>query len=293
MKSIIRYMKAADECGVLVSALFERKVYVWDTAARGLISICDTDLDAGGERLAISADGAHLYVGSYTSQSLDCFEVHSGKIMWRRQGIGEVQFVRFNSYTKSVQCGVEGPRTLVLNAFDGSTVEEYSKTEWFVEDQQLGARLHIGKPLQLHRRNQKSMNLSNESFAVLTADFGADSIAVSESGGAVRCHSIDDGREIWRYVPRAGHHVLELVYMRTHGKFYAVEWHYSSQPAEMNLLRIDDVTGHVEMIREFSPLPAFVLSRFDELLWTYDGQGFDVRTGELAAKLPFEESIGR
>ncbi len=285
-------MKSADASDILAAALFEQKVFVWKTSSATLICALDTELDAGGHRLAISADGSQLYTGSFDEKCVRCRDIVSGNVIWELPGIGEVQRLRFNARSKTIQCGIEEPITYVIDARNGRVIRRLTGTEWFVEDSTSTATFHIRKPMQMFHGNELAFIVSNETFAVLTADFGAETIAFSESGGDVRCLSTEDGREMWRYKPRYGYHVLDLAYFRNHGRYYAIEWHYLRAPAEMTLLRFDEPTGYVEHICEFPPMHAFSFSKHEEVLYSSNGSALDIRTGELVKQLPFKDVIG-
>jgi hypothetical protein len=73
---------------------------------------------------------------------------------------------------------------------------------------------------------RKKFHITRETFAMLDAVFAPGRFLMSESGGSVRCLSSSDGRELWRYIPNEGHHVLSLTYRPNDERFIGVEWPY-------------------------------------------------------------------
>jgi hypothetical protein len=77
-------------------------------------------------------------------------------------------------------------------------------------------------------------------FGMLDATYGPDSLCLSETGGPVRCLDNECGRERWRYMPPADHHVLAVSYQADRS-FYCVQWDYErGGPVELIRLSHDD-----------------------------------------------------
>jgi hypothetical protein len=86
----------------------------------------------------------------------------------------------------------------------------------------------------------KSISVPRLTFGMLDATYGPDSLCLSETGGPVRCLDNECGRERWRYMPPADHHVLAVSYQADRS-FYCVQWDYErGGPVELIRLSHDD-----------------------------------------------------
>ncbi len=289
--SAIRHLYAPYDGPRVVGAEFDTTVYVWDLKARKRVSVFETPLDFGGNRLAINPRGDICAVGSYMLGGLACYAADSGEVICIRDGLKKLQSVAYSPDGKRLYCGSEwGPLT-VLDAETGADLAKYpSADKVFPSPYRLLELLSKRRegPVELREFGGKRIaTLPRETFAILDVAFGPDRLCMSESGGPVRCFETEAGAELWRYTPRPGRHILRLAYTPKVMAFFGVERPYLKGGVK-RLLRFDPESGKPTLVAKIEkPSAKEVFCSRGEALLTSEGEFIDVASGVVKKAFRF------
>jgi hypothetical protein len=244
-KSAIRELAASTEATRVAAAFSQKTVQIWDLATSELVRQFETVFYFGGERLTLDAAGQRCVAAAWNKGrrgGVACYEADSGKLVWHRQDLRHTQRVRFSPTRNAFWCVPESGRTRLLDPNSGSDVDSivglrnlfdsgYSR-DLLLEKRKRNYILKNGKPREIPRLT----------FAILDAAFGPKSLAISESGGPVRCLSSLTGVELWRFAPEKGSHFLHLWFRKTDRNFYGILRHYQTAKFRY-LVRLDANSG--------------------------------------------------
>jgi outer membrane protein assembly factor BamB len=260
-------------------------VATWNVTAGSLLAVFDTVLDFGGRRLAIDSKGERCAAAAYTGKGLMCRGATDGTALWTRRDLKRLQFVAFSHDGLRLFCGSDARPCIVLDAATGEQVGALRGVRRLWESPFTGALLLDGAQLRiLPQPNARPAGVDRTTFAILGAAFSPGALSISESGGPVRCVDLS-GREIWRYTPDEGRHVLDLSYSESAAAFVGVEWPYQVG-GNKTLLRFDTANGRAVAADIGEPAEtAFCLS--GTLLLTSDGAVRDTMNGTLVSRLAF------
>jgi len=283
MKEPVRHLAGCTATRVAVGA-FEKHVEVWDVLVPRCVGAFSTVLDFGGLRLCVDAAGGRCFAGAYRRFGVVGYNVTDGQVLWSRQDIKRVQYIS-RSVEGHLFVGVEDGPALLIDADDGRTLERLRGIRRVFEADAGTARL-------LDRSNPVVELASGRSFPVartttpgiLDVAFGPESFCVSEAGGPTRCLDLENGREIWRYQPPQGEHLLSLAYCPSAVEFMGVSREYE-RTSEHALLQL----GPGERLRRLTTLgrPAraeFCLS--GEALVLADGRLLEASTEVCCESFP-------
>ena len=133
-------------------------------------------------------------------------------------------------------------------------------------------------------KNGKAMKIPRLTFAILDAVFGPQSLAISESGGPVRCFD-SYGIELWRFAPEPGSHFGALWFRRTDKNFYGVLCNYE-QDKFKRLVRLDSATGEAKILSDLDSQEDSYCARL-ECIVNSSGAVIDVSEGKFLHRLDF------
>jgi hypothetical protein len=273
----------------IAAARFERRVDVWDVATTTRVGSFQTILDYGGQRLAIRPDGRQIVAGAYTRNGVACYDAVSGALQWNRKDLKRVQYLAYSADGYRVLCAADGGPARALDADTGGDVARWRGTTELVESP-------FQPWLLLHRKNldvtsftgELVARIPRETFAALDVAFAPEHLAISESGGAVRCFHLPSGRCLWRYAPPQGHHVLQLAALATRNRFAGVIWPYK-QGGPKRLVHFRD-DGRPEVIAILGTVPETTFVESLGVIVLSDGRVVDVASGDARDRLPFEDA---
>src|SRR5688572_25483616 len=244
--SVIRSLAAAYNSPIVAAAFFESVVQVWDICAASKIAEFPTVFDFGGDRLGISPDGATVVAASYHAPGVAAYSSTTGALLWRRGDLRMLQWLEIDPTGTVVACGFDRRPLEILSLKTGETIEQIravreAHSSPFGEVQLLEKK----NKMEIHAPNRKPIGVERETFAVLSVAFGPNAIAISESGGALRCINIADGSLRWRYCPPEGAHVMRADYSVALKAFLAIRWNYKSGGKITPMLELDSQTGAI------------------------------------------------
>jgi hypothetical protein len=241
--SAIRTIRTARNAPIAATAFFERTVQIWDWKTGDRLSELDTVFYFGGYRLTVSPAGETCIAANWKKGQrggVACYETRSGRKIWHRTDLRQVQGLRFSSQDDAVWC-IFGDRPVQrLDAKTGSTVETLRTIQDVVDSPFSAHRLQLRRT-GFQIVGSESVSVPRLTPAMLAAAFSPDSLCLSEACGPVRCLEVESGRERWRYLPPAGHHVL-AVSSQGDQSFCCVQWGYS-RGGRPTLIRLAYDTG--------------------------------------------------
>jgi hypothetical protein len=289
LDSAIRTISIARRSPIASAALFEKKVQIWNLANAELISELDTVFEFGGHRLTLSPTGEYCVAASFhagQNGGVVCYETRSGRIIWHRADLRQVQGVRFSAANEAIWCNVEGKPVLSLDINTGLTLGSL-RTICNVFDSPFTQHV-LQETLEPNRDlaivGSTTLLVPRSTFAILDATFSPDALCLSEAGGPVRCLNLETGKERWRYQPPAGNHVLRLSYQADQS-FYGVQWAYERGGPKL-LLRFSQSTGAARNVCDLNTFPhAFGFGHEEVLLSS--GDVVSLLTGAITRKLAF------
>ena len=235
----IREIFAASDADRIAVALHRGSIEIWDSDK-------DIRLHDFGDSIAwrlhpfcLDRSGHRLLLGSALNSPLRCFDTVKAEPVWERSDLTQVAYVSFSYCGNYTHAGSVDAETHVLSTSTGKELERYVAADWLVDTAETGLRLIVGKPIRLLKGNDVCWTAKPETFAVLSACFGVETCLISEAGGPVRCLSVKDGAEVWRYDAPPDSHVLKVEYISEHNSYYGVEWPYG-EGGPCTLIRFGD-----------------------------------------------------
>lgn len=199
--------------------------------------------DGGGNRVCFSRDGAHIYVGCYDVHGLACYEVTSGKEVWRRKDLKSVQHVAVSPGNGFVFCGRETGASHVVEAGTGKTMlnPRGAKEVWFspIDDHAL-VDLGKGREIEIHRPlGTRVGKFARLSFGIVSAAFSQASVALAETGQSLRAIGLRDFVQVWQLPTDDAHTCKALAYSQRRDAFMVAR----EKSSRCQFQEIDAATG--------------------------------------------------
>jgi hypothetical protein len=129
-------------------------------------------------------------------------------------------------------------------------------------------------------------SVARTTFAVLDVAFASDCVAVTESGGPVRCLSLLTGTELWRHTPAPGVHSICLTFSASLDQFASLEWGYEAGGAR-RLMHLSKTSGTSSFITDLTKARDFSFSLSGSLLISSEGDVIEVASGKMIRRLEF------
>ena len=284
----VRHLATTFSGATVAAAAFARTVSIWDVQSGGHISTFETILDFGGCRLVINERGNLCAAAAYDRHGLACYETDTGSLVWSRSDLKQLQRLSLSPDGARLYCGSEIRACAVLDFETGQSLDAWRGVRRVFESPFEPVVL-LDQTRAMMRRvdTGTAMPVTRMTFAFLDAAFGPKSVCLSESGGPVRGLDTKGGREIWRYQPPAGCHVLRLQYVATERAFAAVEYSYTRQGCPRALVWLDADTGQRQHVVDIGSVAEAEFCSEGLALLTSDGDLVSTRTGTLSRTLTF------
>jgi outer membrane protein assembly factor BamB len=273
----------------VAAGAFKGQVEIWDISTAARLSSFPTVLDFGGQRLCLDGPGARCFAGAYHRAGAVAYDAADGNVVWSRSDIKRVQHMS-RSADGSLFIGVADGPCQVLDAVDGKTLEKLRGVRQVFESADGTARLLDKNIPIVELRGGRSFEVRRTTFAILDVAFGSSTLCLSEASGPTRCLDLEDGREVWRYQPPQGEHVLSIAYGPSAGAFLGVSLEYE-RTSSHTLVRLGSGNDFCRLATLGQPAVAeFCLS--GEALLLDDGRLLTASTGELIRMVSFAEGVG-
>lgn len=286
MSENIRHF-ATSQGPYVAAALFENTVSIWNVEIGVRRSKFETILSFGGKRLAIDNDAEHCVAAAYHIHGIACYNSQNGSECWRRKDLKKVQVLKTSLDGERVFCFFDDRPCLVLDVNTGQEIRRLvGVRDVYQSCFEQVQFLDKFRPELQTTEGELIGRIDRLKFALLDAAFGNSSFCTSESGGDVRCFNTEKAKEIWRYAPSPGHHVLTLGYSERCDAYFGVEWPYVYGGNKL-LKRFTRETGQVSLVCELGQPAETLFCLSGNYMLTSDGLLIDVDTGQTVRTLPF------
>ncbi len=233
--------------------IFRGKAQAWNWSTGELLTECKTVFD-GTNRQAVSPSGESYVAANWRKGKrggVGCYDVKTGERVWHRTDLRQVQGVRFSADGEKVWCRVDDSPVHCLEARSGSLLAKLKGVDDVAESQYTDLQLHSRRRADYLLVGAATRAIPRITFAMSDAAFSSNSLCVAEYNGPVRCIDCASGKELWRYVPPQGFHVIKVSY-QSDGCFYGLLFGY--EVPENALIRFSPDCGECTELCRFSAL---------------------------------------
>lgn len=286
--SAIQKLSVSKESSRVAAAFFESTVQVWDLFARKRVTEFETVLAFGGNRLALDGAGRKCAAAAWNKGKhggVVCYEADTGKLIWHRQDLRHTQRIRFSSTHNAFWCVPESGRTRLLDCEGGRDLDSIAGLADLYDSDYSRDVLLEKRKRDYVLKNGKRRRVPRLTFAILDAVFGRQSIAISESGGPVRCIDSSTGKELWMFLPQRDSHVLKLWFRNADRNFYGVLWHYQTGRFRY-LVRFDADSGEATTLCSLDSWEEAYCAKLDCVV-TSRGDLINLSEGTILHRLEF------
>ena len=271
--------------------MFERRVQMWDVETGAMVNEFETVFSFGGHRLTLDSLGERCIAAAWKAGKrggVACYEANTGRLIWHRQDLRQTQRVRFAPRGNAVWCVPDSGPTRLLDAASGKTLEALNGLR-DIFDSEYSAELLLEKRKRDYMlRKEKTLQIRRLTFAILDVAFGPESVAISESGGPVRCIEPSSGSELWRQSPGKQTHFLRIWYRQIDRNFYGVLWDFQ-KGSFRSLVRLDGKSGVQNVIRQLDSWEEIYCRKSDRIV-TSGGEVLGLPDGKFFRKLQFPQT---
>jgi outer membrane protein assembly factor BamB len=237
--------------------------------------------------ISLNRDSSIVYAGSWGAGGIMAYSVSESRELWRRKELRPFWGISVAGFDSGLYCRLDHSASLRLDPATGQTIEKMRGVgEVFSSSDQSVClferrQLHVGPRPGITR-----FKVPRTTFAVLDTAFSTDCVAVTESGGPVRCFDLDKGTECWRHTPAPGFHFIHLAFCESLGLFVGVEWAYRAG-GELRLVSLARNSGASTIIADLPGARDFKFCRSGSLLLSSEGDLVDVTSGKELRRLGF------
>jgi hypothetical protein len=299
MKMVVH---AARSAPIVAAVNSEGKIHIWNFETGDQLSefvtVCDD-----GHRVAISATGETVVAANWRKgkkAGVACYEARSGRQIWHRPDLRQVQHMKFSAQGDWIWCEVDSRPTHCLDAKTGSTLRILRGVRDVTDSP------YSPDTIQLRRQGDFVIGTPGASVSVpclcrcgLTAAFSPGAVCLSEfwelktrplaNRCVVRCIQCEDGSERWRYQAPDDHYMLLISYQDDQF-FYAVQSGHEEDKYKWvtSLIRLTAADGSCAELCRLDSRPAFGGFGIGVLV-TPEGEVVSLQTGAVTRKLQFSE----
>lgn len=284
----IRCLAASKDSTRIAAALFKQRVQIWDIQSGATVSDFNTVFSFGGPRLALDSSGERCVAAAWKGGRLGgvaCYETATGKIVWHRHDLRHIQRVRFAPKRGAVWCVPASGRTRLLDSEDGRDLEFIVGLEDLYDSDYSKALLLEKRKRNYILKNGKPKRIPRLTLAILDATFGTQSVAISESGGPVRCIDSSTAAELWMFLPPKDSHILKLWFRNADGNFYGVVWNYQKDNFR-HLVRLNAANGRARTLCNLDSWEEAYCPKLDCIV-TSSGTVIELSEGTILNRLKF------
>jgi hypothetical protein len=299
--SSIRHLAITDESSIVAAALFEKAIQIWSWKSGQQLGEFDTMLDFGGRRLALTPDGAVCIVGAWGQRGrgprgLAAYSVPDGKLLWNREEIRHIQYVRLSGSGHEIYCGVEGSSAQIVDTGTGQTLRKVRGARRIWGSQYTAHQLIMRDGPRYLVRGKSEFEIHPLSFALLDACFSPDALCVSEPKnflrpseqvGGIRLLDLRSGEVRW-HLDRGAN---ELAYNSSDSCFYCVAALDTGTGQSHRLIRFGGTNRLCEDVALLDQGWESAFSPSGKLLATAKGDVYETSTAALLMHLDFPQKL--
>lgn len=286
--SAIRELSASRNPAWIAAAFFEETIQIWDVRSHLKIAEFPTVFCAGARNLAFTPCGRLLVTAKSTGRGvLAGYDSLTGELLWEHRPIAYPSRVSFSAAGDHLWCTVDGNHVEFLDPKTGSTVNKISGTSAYMEGpgtRRLTVPARKRKNVITLTSQNGRFELQTLTFALLDASFAEDCVCLTEASGPLRCISLANGKERWRFVPEGGH-VVQLCYSASLNVFFGVLLD-RKDGRRRKLLRFDAENGASREICALDGWEQVFLPDLEQIVMS-SGEIRSLRNGEIVRRLPF------
>jgi len=289
--SATRCMAASIRSSRVAAAMFEHHVQIWNVETGTVVNEFETVFSFGGRRLALDPLGERCIAAAWNAGKhggVACYEANTGKLIWHRQDLRQTQRVRFSPGGEAAWCVPDSGPTKLLNAANGKTLDALTGVRDIFDSEYSADLLLVKRKRDYILKKEKTLQIPRLTFAILDVAFGPQSLAISESGGPVRCIDSYTGTELWRQSPGKQIHFVRLWYRQIDRNFYGVLWDFQTGSFR-SLVRLDANRGHQNVICQLNSWEEIYSTKSDRVV-TSNGEVLDLSGGRLFHRLQFPQT---
>jgi WD40 repeat protein len=289
--SAIRCMAASKRSPRVAAALFESQVQIWDLEAGKLKNEFETVFSFGGSRLTLGPLGERCIAAGWKAGKhggVACYDTNTGRLIWHRQDLKQTQRVRFSPEGESAWCVPNSGPTKLLDAANGETLDALTGVRDIFDSAYSAELLLVKRERNYILRKEKTLQIPRLTFAILDVAFGPQSLAISESGGPVRCIDSSTGNELWRQSPGKQIHYLRVWYRPADRNFYGVQWDFKTGSFR-SLVRLDADSGKPTVVCYLNSWEEVYCTKSDRLI-TSNGEVLSLSDRKPLHRLQFPET---
>jgi hypothetical protein len=226
----------------------QQRVAVCDLRTGTELTVLDTILDFGGQRLALNHEGSIVVAAAWAREGIAGYDVEHGTLLWQRRDLKRAQYITCSPRSDVTYVGFESGPACVLDSRTGATLSSHRGVRRLIESPhdkivlKDGARPHVSSA----DFRDNLFHIKRTTFAILSAAFSTRHIVISEVGGPVRCFALNGGHTAWTFEPRAGVHCLDLMYSANEDAFFGVLWPFESG-GEKELVRFGEDGSSIQV----------------------------------------------
>lgn len=286
--SSIKSVSGSFAVPIVVAVVANDDVQLWDIENSLRLDQVATFSKTPGVMASLSSDGKMFFAGSYYAGGGMGYSISERREVWRRKDLRRFSSLTSHPFEPSIFCSFDRKPSLQLDSHTGATLNRlHGVKEVYASPFEplliFGSRdLRIGKSLE-----RANIRIPRTTFAVLDIAFARNLVAVSESGGLVRCFDLSSGKEVWRYEPTQGVHVLHVSFCPKVNVFVGVDWAYTKKKGDCRLLHFDADTGRCKVLTRLESALDFAFCLEGLRLVNSEGAVIDTSTGKLVRKLAF------
>jgi WD40 repeat protein len=274
---------------ILAFGAYEHTVVLWDLQTFSRQRTLETTFDCS---LALNDDGSILYTTAVRWKGVAAYCTSDGSELWRRTDLGG-RLIRISKDQRLLYCfGKKSCET--LNRLTGKSKRLFRGVHdlWECPTDEI---LFLEKKGRFDIQNSETKaprKVARCSFGTLDVAFSSDRIFVSESGGPLRCLDLHSGKEVWRHVPPANEHYLQIAFSTSTHRLVTVRWNYSCG-GPYQLFHFRPESGDHSHVADVESDGDVLFCLDGTVLVSRKGRVYDATTGALLTTLPFGNYLGK
>lgn len=119
----IRHIATAREVPIVAIGAWKIEVEVWNAESATKVSSILTQLEPGGQRLAISHDGTRVAAAAFEQLGLSVFYGESGQLAWTRSDLKHIQNLTWSHDGERIYCRADNELLHCIDIATGTTLE--------------------------------------------------------------------------------------------------------------------------------------------------------------------------
>jgi hypothetical protein len=290
--SAIREFASGHRTPWVCAAFNERFIEVWDLATRQQLAGFEAQFVSGAANLALHPSGTLIATGISEARKgvIATYELPVGNLLWERKRLSYPDRLRFSPSGEHLYGTINNGRVDQLDARTGEVSRVINNACDYCPGPyrnslivpKSGSAYLIGGTGEYAKHDFQIPKLT---FAVLDVAFAPNRVFLTESGGPVRGIDCEARRELWRFDPPEGSHVLSL-HWNTRDKFVRGILRQYEQGLFRQLVRFDPEDGRAERICDLDSWAEAFVDPTNEVI-TSRGNIIDLSSGRIVDKLKF------